>query len=135
MHMGTLHMPCKGMAMTTAAALHRIEIEPNHHRLRVIHGGITIADTSRGVTLRETGLPDVFYFPREDVNMSRLQRSETISHCPYKGDACYFSLLTEEDGPVVDAAWSYEAPLPGAEAIAGCLAFYSSRVDRIDQTS
>jgi uncharacterized protein (DUF427 family) len=121
--------------MTNAAALHRIEIEPNHHRLRVIHGGITIADTSRGVTLRETGLPDVFYFPREDVNMSRLQRSDTTSHCPYKGDASYFNLLTEEDGPVVDAAWSYEAPLPGAEAITGCLAFYSSRVDRIDQTS
>lgn len=121
--------------MTNADASHRVEIEPNHHRLRVIHGGITIADTRRGLTVRETGLPDVFYFPREDINMTRLQRSQSTSHCPYKGDASYFHLLTEEDGPVMDAAWSYESPLPGAEAIKDCLAFYSSRVDRIDQTS
>ena len=121
--------------MTNADAAHRIEIAPNAHRLRVIHRGITIADTRRGLTLRETGLPEVFYFPREDVNMTRLHRSESESHCPYKGDASYFHLLTEEDGPVVDAAWSYESPLPGAEAIKGCVAFYSSRVDRIDQTS
>ena len=90
--------------MTNADAPHRIEIEPNRHRLRVIHCGITIADTSRGLTLKETGLPDVFYFPREDVNMSRLRRSDSASHCPYKGDACYFHLLTEVDGPVIDAA-------------------------------
>ncbi|TAM55534.1 MAG: DUF427 domain-containing protein [Paraburkholderia sp.] len=121
--------------MTNADASHRVEIEPNRHRLRVIHGGITIADTRRGLTLKETGLPGVFYFPREDINMTRLQRSQSKSHCPYKGDASYFHLLTEEDGPVVDAAWSYESPLPGAEAIKDCLAFYSARVDRIDQTS
>jgi uncharacterized protein (DUF427 family) len=121
--------------MTSAESSHRIDIERNPHRLRVIHGGITIADTREGLTLKETGLPDVFYFPREDVNMTRLRRSDSVSHCPYKGDASYFSLLTEEDGPVVDAAWSYESPLPGAEAIKGCIAFYSSRVDRIDQTS
>ncbi|HVW52829.1 MAG TPA: DUF427 domain-containing protein [Trinickia sp.] len=121
--------------MTNADASHRVEIEPNRHRLRVIHGGITIADTRRGLTVKETGLPDVFYFPREDINMTRLQRSQSKSHCPYKGDASYFHLLTEEDGPVIDAAWSYESPLPGADAIKDCLAFYSSRVDRIDQTS
>lgn len=121
--------------MTNADAKHRIEIHVNRHRLRVIHGGITVADTSRGLTLKETGLPDVFYFPREDVNMTRLRRSESSSHCPYKGDASYFHLLTEEGGPVLDAAWSYEAPLQGAEAIKDCLAFYTSRVDRIDQTS
>ena len=121
--------------MPSADASHRIDIEPNPHRLRVIHGGITIADTSQGLTLRETGLPDVFYFPREDVNMPRLRPSDSASRCPYKGDASYFDLLTEEDGPVRDAAWSYESPLPGAEAIKGCVAFYSSRVDRIDQTS
>lgn len=121
--------------MTNADAAHRIQIEPNPHRLRVIHGGITIADTSRGMTLRETGLPDVFYFPREDVNMTRMRPSDTTSHCPYKGDASYFHLLTEEGGAVSDAAWSYQKPLPGAEAIKDCLAFYASRVDRIDQTS
>jgi uncharacterized protein (DUF427 family) len=124
----------QGIAMTNADA-HRVEIEPNPHRLRVIHRGITIADTCRGLTLRETGLPDVFYFPREDVNMSRLEHSAHTSHCPYKGDASYFHLRTEESGIVENAAWSYEAPFEQAVRVKGYLAFYPSRVDRIFQTS
>lgn len=119
----------------TNDASHRVEIEPNPHRLRVIHRGITIADTSRGYTLRETGLPDVFYFPREDVNMTRLEPSDHRTHCPYKGDASYYHLRSEEDGIVENAAWSYETPFDAASRVKGYLAFYPSRVDRIDQTS
>ena len=115
-------------------AAHRIDIVANRHRVRVIHGGITVADTLHAVTLRETGYPDVFYFPRADVNMARLERSTRTSHCPYKGEASYYHLRTE-DGRVDDAAWSYEAPLDEASAIKGYLAFYGTRVDRIDQTS
>jgi uncharacterized protein (DUF427 family) len=113
---------------------HRVSISSNHHRLRVIHQGITVADTQAALTLAETGLPDVFYFPRADVNMARLERSTHSSRCPYKGDASYFHLRTE-DGIVENAAWSYEAPIDGAGQIRGYLAFYASRVDRIDQTS
>ena len=118
-----------------AAVPHLVNVLPNAHRLRVIHRGITIADTHRGLTLRETDHPDVFYFPREDVNMSRLVRSQHTSHCPYKGDASYFDLHLEEGEIVENAAWSYEAPLEQASAIRGHIAFYPSRVDRIDQTS
>lgn len=121
--------------MTNTQEPHMVQVAPNSHRLRVIHGGITIADTTHGFTLKETGLPDVYYFPREDVNMARLERSTHRTHCPYKGDAAYFNLLTEEGGVVENAAWSYEAPYVAVAAIEGCLAFYSSRVDRIDQTS
>lgn len=113
---------------------HRIELVANRRRVRVIHGGITIADTLRAVTLCETGYPDVFYFPRADVNMARLERSGQTSHCPFKGEATYFHLRTE-DGRVDDAAWSYEAPLDDARGIKGYLAFHATRVDRIDQTS
>ncbi len=113
---------------------HRIGLAVNRHRVRVIHGGITIADTLAAVTLSETGYPDVAYFPRADVNMARLERSSRISHCPYKGDAAYFHLRTEE-GCVEDVAWSYEAPLEIVSGIKDYLAFYASRVDRIDQTS
>jgi uncharacterized protein (DUF427 family) len=120
--------------MTNADA-HRVEIETNPHRLRVIHRGITIADTSRGLTLKETGLPEVFYFPREDVNMTRFERSDHMTHCPYKGDASHFHLRMEDDGVVVNAAWSYEAPFEAVARVKGYLAFYASRVDRIDQTS
>jgi uncharacterized protein (DUF427 family) len=113
---------------------HRIDIVANRHRVRVIHGGITIADTHSALTLSETGYSDVIYFPRADVNMARLERSTRTSRCPYKGDASYFHLLTE-NGRVEDVAWSYEAPLEGVGGIKGYLAFYASRVDRIDQTS
>ncbi len=113
---------------------HRIEIVANRHRVRVIHGGITVADTLAAVTLLEAGYPEVFYIPRADVNMARLERSSSVSHCPHKGEASYFHLRTE-DGRVEDAAWSYEAPFEAASRIKGYLAFYASRVDRIDQTS
>ncbi|HTI18958.1 MAG TPA: DUF427 domain-containing protein [Trinickia sp.] len=119
----------------THANVHRIEIEPNSHRLRVIHGGITIADTVQGVTLREAGLPEVFYFPRKDVNMARLERSDYTTHCPFKGAACHFHLRTEDNGLVENAAWSYEDPLEQVGQIKAYLAFYASRVDRIFQTS
>ncbi|MGF6724138.1 uncharacterized protein (DUF427 family) [Paraburkholderia sp. GAS41] len=113
---------------------HRIAIAVNEHRVRVIHQGVTMADTQAALTLAETGLPEVFYFPRGDVNMARLERSNHTSHCPFKGAASYFHLRTE-DGLVENAVWCYEDPLDGARQIKGYLAFYASRVDRIDQTS
>jgi len=115
-------------------ASHRIEIAINRHRVRVIHGGVTFADTHEALTLSESGLPDVFYFPRADVNMARLERSAHQSHCPFKGDACYYHLRTE-DGLVENAVWSYEQPFDQVRQIEGYLAFHASRVDRIDQTS
>ena len=57
-----------------AEAGHTISIRPNQHRVRVIHQGVTFADTHAGFTLCETGCPEVFYFPRADVNMARLER-------------------------------------------------------------
>jgi uncharacterized protein (DUF427 family) len=113
---------------------HTIGISGNNHRVRVIHGGVTMADTQAGLTLTETGLADVFYFPRGDVNLARLERSTHTSHCPFKGDASYFHLRTE-DGLIENAVWSYEAPFEAVAQIKGYLAFYASRVDRIDQTS
>jgi uncharacterized protein (DUF427 family) len=124
----------QGAAVQSVADAPRIGISTNGHRLRVIHQGITIADTRQALTLVETGLPEVVYFPRTDVNMARFERSTHTSRCPYKGDASYFHLRTE-DGIVENAAWSYEAPIDGARQIEGYLAFYESRVDRIDQTS
>ncbi|NML33531.1 DUF427 domain-containing protein [Paraburkholderia antibiotica] len=113
---------------------HTIVIRANGHRVRVIHGGVTMADTQAALTLSETGLPDVVYFPREHVNMARLERSAHTSHCPFKGDASYFHLRTEA-GLIENAVWSYEEPFEQVGQIRGYLAFYTSRVDRIDQTS
>ena len=130
--MGDALTPHGGSGASTGG--HTITIRGNHHRVRVIHGGVTMADTQAGLTLSETGLPDVFYFPREHVNMARLERSTHTSHCPFKGEASYFHLRTEDE-LIENAVWSYEAPLEQALKIKGYLAFYASRVDRIDQTS
>jgi len=122
------------MNTDTHQSAHRIEITPNGRRCRVIHQGVTYADTHASLVLAETGLAPVLYFPRADVNMARLERSIHTSHCPFKGEATYFHLLTE-DGPVENAVWSYEQPIEAASQIRGYLAFYASRVDRIFETS
>jgi uncharacterized protein (DUF427 family) len=111
-----------------------ITITANRHRVRVIHQGVTFADTQAALTLSESGYPDVFYFPRADVNMARLVRSDHKTHCPHKGEASYFHLHTEDE-TIENVVWSYENPFEQVKRIAGYLAFFVSRVDRIDQTS
>ncbi|KVA73776.1 hypothetical protein BGV67_14505 [Burkholderia ubonensis] len=118
----------------TAAADPRLEIVPNRHRVRVIHRGITYADTLGALTVRESGLPDVYYLPRADVNMSRLVRSRLTTVCGLKGQASYFDLQTE-DGVIENAAWSYEEPKSAALALARYVAFDAARVDSLVETS
>lgn len=109
---------------------HPITIAPAGRRITVVAGGRTIADTNRALTLREANYPPVHYIPREDVEMAALVRSERGTHCPYKGDASYFSIPSGGDR-AVDAVWSYETPHDAVAAIAGHLAFYPDRVDAI----
>ncbi|MBN3821226.1 DUF427 domain-containing protein [Paraburkholderia sp. Se-20369] len=116
------------------AADPRLEIVPNRHRVRVIHQGITYADSLGALTVRETGLPDVHYLPRADVNMQRLVRSSLTTACGLKGHASYFDLQTE-DGVIENAAWSYEEPKGAALALARYVAFDAARVDGLVETS
>jgi uncharacterized protein (DUF427 family) len=90
-------------------------------------GGAVLAETSQALELVEGGMAGVVYFPREDVAMALMERSDTLSTCPWKGKASYFSVIGPA-GTIRDAAWSYETPKPGCEAIAGHLAFYPTRV-------
>lgn len=89
-------------------------------------GGAVIAETARALILREEGYPPVTYFPREDVGMLFLEPSATRTTCPHKGIATHYHIAAEA-GLIRDAAWSYEAPLEAAAAIAGCLAFYPDK--------
>lgn len=110
---------------------HAISIEPASARVVVTVGDQVIADSLNALILHEGGLPDVFYIPREDVAFTQLSRTDHSTHCPFKGDASYFSIPA--GGPRSgNAVWSYESPLPGVEAIRDHLAFYPDRVDRID---
>jgi uncharacterized protein (DUF427 family) len=117
--------------MKTPDASHPISIAPAGHRVRVTHGGRVIADTRRALALSEASYPVVHYIPREDIDMSALTRAEHATHCPYKGDAAYYSIAI--DGrPSANAVWTYEAPFDAVREIAGHLAFYPQRVDAIE---
>jgi uncharacterized protein (DUF427 family) len=111
---------------------HPITIEPNPHRVRVLVGGVIVAETTRALTLKEARLPPVQYIPREDAQMDLFERTEHKSHCPYKGDAAYYTVTA---GGIVarNAAWTYEQPYPAVGEIAGHLAFYPGKVDAIEE--
>jgi uncharacterized protein (DUF427 family) len=111
---------------------HPITIEPKPARVRVVFNGRVVADSTRALTLREASLRPVLYIPRADADMSLLVRSAHASHCPYKGDAAYYSLSV--DGRTAEnAVWTYETPYPAMAPIKEHLAFYPDRVDRIDE--
>jgi uncharacterized protein (DUF427 family) len=106
---------------------HPIEISPFGGRVRVLFEGRALADTSHALRVEEAHYASAFYIPRGDVHMELLVHNGRVTHCPYKGDASYFSV----DGGGLharDAAWSYEHPFPAAAGIAGHLAFYPDKV-------
>lgn len=112
---------------------HPITIMRNGNRVRVTFAGKVVADTTRALTLQETSYPPVHYIPRADADMTLLKPSSHATHCPYKGDASYFTIQT--DGRSADnAVWSYEKPYPAMAEIAGHLAFYPSRVDAFEES-
>ena len=106
---------------------HPITVTPHPGRVRVTFGGRQIADSGDVLVLREASYPPVFYFPRADVVMADLVRTDHATHCPYKGDASYYSLAAGGPGSA-NAVWSYETPFDQMSAIAGRLAFYANRV-------
>lgn len=89
--------------------------------------GVTVAESNRAILYRESRLPPVYYFPRDDVRMDLLRRTHHRTHCPFKGNAAYWT-LTVGDREVEDSVWSYENPLEEASAIKGYLAFYLSKL-------
>ncbi len=104
-----------------------IKIRPAGGTWVVRAGGAVLGESDNALELIEGDLAPVIYIPREDIAMAFLEPSETVSHCPYKGDAKYYSIVAKS-GPIADAAWSYEAPKDGVEQITGYLAFYTSKV-------
>ncbi len=113
---------------------HPITIEPNPKRVRVTFNGRVVADTTRALTLREASLRPVFYIPRADADMAAFVRTTHATHCPYKGDAAYYSLEVEGRAST-NAVWTYEAPFAAVAAIKDHLAFYPSRVDALEESA
>jgi uncharacterized protein (DUF427 family) len=106
---------------------HPISIAPNPKRVVVKVAGRVVADTRRALSLKEASYPAVNYIPREDVDMTLLERSAHSTYCPYKGDCSYFSIPLGGE-TARNAVWSYEAPYAAVAEIKNRLAFYPDRV-------
>ena len=101
------------------------------HSSRHVHveiDGVTLGETRRPILLFETGLPTRYYIPRLDVRMDLLESTESITRCPYKGVARYWSARVG-DKMVKDIVWSYPAPIPECSRIENLLSFYNEHVD------
>jgi uncharacterized protein (DUF427 family) len=103
-------------------------LEPVPERIRVIVGGIAIADTLHAFRVLETSHPPGYYIPPADIRLDLLRPSTSSSHCEWKGAASYWTLV-HGVREIPDIAWSYEHPAQGFEAIEGYLAFYAAKVD------
>ncbi len=107
---------------------YRVDLEPSERRVTVRFNGETLVDTTNALVVRETNHDAVLYFPREDVRMELLERSDHETFCPFKGEASYWSLAAGGRREQ-NAAWSYEDPFDQVAGIKDYLAFYTDRVE------
>lgn len=108
----------------------RINLQMPEHRVIVRVGDATIADTEQSVELRETGYPPRQYIPREHTDTSILIASDTQTHCPFKGDAQYYSAVLG-NRVIADVAWSYKQPFAAMADIAGRFSFDPEKVKQL----
>ncbi|HEV2062275.1 MAG TPA: DUF427 domain-containing protein [Solirubrobacteraceae bacterium] len=106
---------------TIDAPAHRLWLEDYPHRLRAVVDDRVVLDSTRAKVLHETGHQIVPYVPLADFEEATLQRSDTTTHCPFKGDASYWSLVVG-DRVVEDAVWAYEQPIDEARWLRGLAA-------------
>ena len=98
---------------------HTLYFEPFERRMRANLNGETAIDTTRGMLLYESNIGPVLYVPREDVRADLLTRTDHTTHCPFKGDATYWSV-----GDAENAIWEYEEPIESAAFLRGYVAPY-----------
>lgn len=85
-------------------------------------GGAVLGESSNALELQEDGYPMVVYFPRGDIAMAFLDRTDHSTACPHKGAANYFSIMSKST-TYVNAAWSYEDPKADVAQIKDHIAF------------
>jgi uncharacterized protein (DUF427 family) len=107
---------------------HVLYFEDSPRRVRVMFGGETVADSRRVKLMHEKGLLPIYYYPEEDVRMDLLEESDHTTHCPFKGDASYWSVRVG-DKLAENAVWSYPDPIDSALQLGGYLAFYWRKMD------
>jgi uncharacterized protein (DUF427 family) len=107
---------------------HTLYFEDSPRRVRVMLGGEVVADSRRAKLLHETGHLPVYYFPKEDVRTELLEESDRRTHCPFKGEASYWTVKVGDKG-AENAVWGYPDPIDSAPPLAGYLAFYWRMMD------
>ncbi|MEL7031078.1 MAG: DUF427 domain-containing protein [Pseudomonadota bacterium] len=110
---------------------HPITIELKDTPVRIKLAGDLVLSAPQHLELCEASYPPVAYLPRALVDMTRLERSDHTSWCPYKGEASYYHLHATDGSLRENAVWTYETPFPAVAAIKDALAVYAERVDEV----
>ena len=108
--------------------MHRLLMHPFPRRVRATLGGETVLDTTRGVLLHESNILPRFYLPLADVQGELLERTDHSTHCPFKGDASYWTVRAG-DRVAENAVWTYEAPIDTARWLQGLVSVYHEAMD------
>ena len=107
---------------------HRIDLRRTGRRVRVSLDGEVLAESTAAIALFESNLPARWYLPREDVT-AELEPSDTVTGCPYKGEAGYYSVRLPGGAVEKDLVWFYDDPFDEVRRIDGLLCFFNERVD------
>lgn len=99
-------------------------LAPEPREICIAWDGTSVARSTRALRVLETGHPPTYYIPWSDVERHLLKPASGSSFCEWKGPSQYWSLV-DGDHTLPSHAWSYPHPLPGAEALSECVAFYA----------
>lgn len=117
---------------------HRVGLLPAGRRVKVVFGGVTIADSDTALRVEETGHDPVYYVPAKDVRLDLMQPTQHHTRCPHKGEASYWTIEVPAAAGThrrsENAVWGYLSPYDEVSGLAGYYAFYPNRVDAITVT-
>ena len=106
-----------------------VAISPYEGTVTVKSGDTVIAESKSALLIQETRHDDVYYLPREDVDLPSLESTDLSTYCPFKGHASYWSYKGNSD--LENFVWSYEAPYEQVDALTGYMSFYTNKVDQV----
>lgn len=95
-------------------------------------GGAVLGESTNALVLSESDYAPVIYFPRDDIAMALLDKTDKVTHCPHKGDATHYSIVNLSS-VTENAVWSYEDPLPDLVEIKDYMAFYPVDSVKVEQ--
>ncbi len=114
---------------------HRVDLLAESRRVKVVFGGVTIADSGAALRVEETGHGPVYYVPGKDVRLDLMRPTEQHTRCPFKGEASYWTIELPADAGSArrseNAVWAYPSPYDEVSRLAGYYAFYPNRVNSI----